>query len=330
MLETAAREPQRSAPAVSLRPAIEAVDVERRYRNGRGVGPITLCATRGERLALMGPNGAGKTTLLQVLATAARPRRGSVRWYGLAAPRRARRLIGVAPDTALEEGTLTARQSTYFWCRQWRPRAVARGLVDDVLKQFGLSAVADEPVASFSFGMRRRLALAQALVHIPRLALLDEPTAGLDPEGVSALSGAMRARAEHGQLTVVASNDCDFVAASCDRVLFLDAGMLVHDASPAALLARVGSSRVAELEVDGRCSIDLLRRVRGVGAVEVSGGVVRVELRDERALAGVVSAADGDGGGLLALRVHTPNLGDAFLGLTGRKLDASPAREVRR
>jgi ABC-2 type transport system ATP-binding protein len=285
---------------------------------------MTLRVASGERVALMGPNGAGKTTLLHVLATASRPRAGSVRWYGTSVARKARRFIGAAPDTVLEEGGLTARQSTFFWCRQWMPRTVAGHLVDGVLQQFGLAPVADEPVSSFSFGMRRRLALAQALVHRPRLALLDEPTAGLDPEGVGALMAALAARAWQGHATIVASNDCDFVAASCDRVVFLDGGHLVEDASPKDLLARVGAARVAELEVAPSCSIDELRRVHGVGAVDVVAGIVRVELLDDRALARIVSVADGAGGELLALRVHTPNLGDAFHALTGARLDARP------
>ena len=325
MLERAPVDPQRAAPALTVRPVIEAVGVERRFRNGRGVGPITLRVAGGERLALMGPNGAGKTTLLQVLATSARARRGAVSWYGSPAVRRSRRLIGVAPDAVLEEGGLTARQSTHFWCCQWMPAALSRDLVEDVLRRFGLAGVADDPVASFSFGMRRRLAVAQALVHRPRLAFLDEPTAGLDPEGVAALRSAMEGRAAQGHVTVVASNDCDFVAAACDRVLFLDGGLPLHDASPAALLAGVQPARVAELELNGAAPLDALRAVAGVGSVDVAGGVVRVQLLDERALAAVVSAADNGGGGLVSMRLHTPNLSDAFLELTGRRLDTAAA-----
>ena len=322
MLAPTPRRAPTNTASLSVRPVVEAVDVERRFRNGRGVGPITVRVQSGERLALMGPNGAGKTTLLDVLTTAARPRGGSVRWYGMSSPHRARRLIGTAPDVVTEDGALTARQSTYFWCRQWMPRDTASGLVDDSLRQFGLHGVADDPVASFSFGMRRRLALAQALVHRPRLALLDEPTAGLDPEGVAALSLAMKNRAHRGDATIVATNDCEFVAAACDRVVFLDAGMLLTDATPQALLATVGSSRVAELELSDRTRIDQLRRIDDVAAVDASDSVVRIEMRDERALPAIVSVADGDGGCLVALRLHMPNLADAFRQLTGRTLDA--------
>ena len=327
MLAPSKREPRAASESLSVRPVMEAVDVEHRFRNGRGVGPVTVRVQSGERLALMGPNGAGKTTLLDVLATAARPRGGVVRWYGLASAHRARRLIGTAPDVVTEDGALTARQSTYFWCRQWMQRDTTAGLVEDALRQFGLAGVADDPVASFSFGMRRRLALAQALVHRPRLALLDEPTAGLDPDGVSALTMSMKDRARQGHATIVASNDCDFVAASCDRVVFLDAGLVLSDSTPQALLAKVGSSRVAELEVTDRSRLDDLRRIPGVAGVDTSNGVVRVEMRDERALPAVVNVADGGGGGLVSLRLHTPDLADAFRVLSGRALggDADPA-----
>ena len=325
MLAPSPRDTRTGSASLSVRPVMEAIDVERRFRNGRGVGPITVRVESGERVALMGPNGAGKTTLLDVLATAARPRAGSVLWYGMTSPHRARRLIGTAPDVVAEDGALTARQSTYFWCRQWMPRDIASGLVDDALRQFGLGAVADDPVASFSFGMRRRLALSQALVHRPRLALLDEPTAGLDPDGVDTLTRAMRSRTERGDATIVASNDCDFVAAACDRVVFLDAGLLLTDATPRALLASVGSSRVAELELRDRSRVDELRGIPGVAGVAESNGVVRVEMPDERALPAIVNTADGDGGGLVSLRLHTPDLADVFRSITGRALDGESA-----
>src|SRR6185437_6409825 len=100
------------------------------------------------------------------------------------------------------------------------------------------------------FGMRRRLALAQALAHQPRLALLDEPTAGLDAEGLEALRAELVRRSEHGDATLVASNDCTFVAAACDRVVFLDHGCLLADATPEQLLATVGDARRVELDIE--------------------------------------------------------------------------------
>ncbi|TMD91476.1 MAG: ATP-binding cassette domain-containing protein [Chloroflexi bacterium] len=111
--------------------AVEAVGVERRFRGGRGVGPVSLRVETGESLALMGHNGAGKTTLLRMLATADRPLRGELRWNGDRSPGAARRSLGLALDRVDEEPSLTGRQAAHFWCRRWvGDRARARALVD--------------------------------------------------------------------------------------------------------------------------------------------------------------------------------------------------------
>ncbi len=301
--------------------------VTRRHRNGRGVGPVDVHLADGECVALMGPNGAGKTTLLRIVATADAAHSGDVLWYRHASLRRARQWIGYAPDTIVEEGTLTARQATHFWCSQWTPRENVEARVTDALRRFGLGDVADERVAGFSFGMRRRLGLAQAVAHEPPLLLLDEPTAGLDPEGVDALSSVLRDRAGRACTTLIASNDCAFVAATCDRVIFLDDGRVLRDAAPSTLLGEVGAGRRADLELGGVVDTRLLRGIAGVGAVERVDGVVSVELLDDAALIAVVAAADAPAGTLRAVRLHAPDLGDSFRHLTGR--DLVPEREAR-
>ncbi len=228
---------------------LEATGVEHRFRNGRGVGPVDLRLAAGERTALMGANGAGKTTLLRIFATATRPRRGAVQMVRHRGPRAARRLIGFAGDAALDDPGLTGRQSTYFWCRQWSPGSDVHDRVASTLQRLGLGDVADEPIAGYSFGMRRRLALAQALAHEPRIALLDEPTAGLDAEGLESLQAELLTRAGRGDATLVASNDCTFVAAACSRVIFLHHGHVVADGAPSALLASIGDARRVEMVI---------------------------------------------------------------------------------
>ncbi|MGA8014846.1 MAG: ATP-binding cassette domain-containing protein, partial [Candidatus Dormiibacterota bacterium] len=125
----------------------------RRYAGGRGAGPLDLEVLGGEVLALMGPNGAGKSTLLRVLASADRPARGRVIWWGSGKASRARRQIGYAGDEPVEEATLSTRQSTHFWCRQWvSDGPAARALTDQVLAELGLAGRADEPVGTLSYG----------------------------------------------------------------------------------------------------------------------------------------------------------------------------------
>jgi ABC-2 type transport system ATP-binding protein len=257
--------------------AISARGVERRYRGGRGVGPVDLRVAGGEVVVLMGPNGAGKTTLLRVLATVDRPQRGSVAWYGAADVAAARRSLGLSLDSTVEEATLSGLQSAHFWCRQWVGDAgVALQLCEDTLRRFGLWEMRNEPVGAYSYGMRRRLALVEALAHRPRLALLDEPTAGLDPTGVQALLAELRARSLAGAATVVASNDPNFSAAAADRVAFLMRGALVRCGTPAELLAAVGAARVAELRfADGGVSVGSSQDVPH--DLDPGGGLLRLQ-----------------------------------------------------
>jgi ABC-type multidrug transport system ATPase subunit len=310
--------------------AIAVVGAVRRFAGGRGVGPVDFDVPTGETFALMGANGAGKTTLLRILATLGRPDAGGVRWWGEASPALARRSLGFSPDIPVEEETLSPRQTTYFWCRQWiRDSATARRYTDAVLDQFGLSAVADEPVSACSFGMRRRLSLAQALVHDPRLALLDEPTAGLDPDGVDRLVGELGRRNAMQATTVVASNDPEFVQMVATRVALLDSGELLRVATPAELLAEAGTARLATLRVRGPLAVEMLARVRGVLDVAVDADEVRVHFRGDDVLPRLVAAADAPGGRLCGLSVRDPDLRDCLIAMTrSRRDDVKTSEDV--
>ncbi|MFN2451652.1 MAG: ATP-binding cassette domain-containing protein [Candidatus Dormibacteria bacterium] len=303
-------------------PPVAAAELEFRYRGGGGVGPVALRIDAGEVAAVMGPNGSGKTTLLLLLAGLLGPQRGAVRWWGRPDSGAARRRLGVALDDSVEDSALSGRQATTFWCRQWvSDPTEARRLADAALHDLGLTSVADRAVGGYSFGMRRRLGLAQALAHRPPLLLLDEPTAGLDPDGVGDLVGLLRHRAAGGDAILVASNDASFVAAAADRVLLLDGGRLVHAGTPAELMAGVDSARWADVESDDPAAlVSRLRQVVGADRCERIPGGARIRLGREPSLAQVVLAADAVDGGLRALHVHETDLADCFRQLTGHPL----------
>ncbi len=304
--------------------------VVRRYRGGRAVGPVDLHAEPGEVLALMGPNGAGKSTVLRLMATADRPDRGRLAWWGREEPGWARRFIGYAPDTPEEEETLSARQATAFWCSQWvADPGAARTLAAEALEALGLAARADEPVGTLSYGLRRRLSLAQALAHRPALALFDEPSAGLDPPGCAILAHALRERVASGAAVIVASNDPEFVVAVADRVSLLQEGRCRRVAPLATLLGELPRRRIVELHFGGAAAggrdeaghrLAAARRiglVLGVAAVTAVEGGLRVELEDHASLAALVTAADSPGGRLQSFEVRRPDLRDCFPSLVG-------------
>ena len=337
-------------------PSVMVSGAVRRYPGGRSVGPIDIDVRAGEVLALMGSNGAGKSTLLRLLATADRTDGGRVSWWGDPSPRRARRQMGYAADEPVEETTLSPRQATYFWCRQWvRDPDLARRLTSETLASLGLGDRADEPVGTLSYGLRRRLALAQALAHQPALALFDEPSAGLDPDGVAVVTAALRARAAAGLTTVVASNDPEFVAGVADRVAMLHQGRCLRVATLPELLAEVPRRRIVELRVGeavpgrngphaaagtgptmaGEAADDRgpgwaqrtltlavterLASLAGVVVLSAADGLVVAELEEEAALAPLVAAADSVGSGVRSLEVRRPDLRECFHALVGRE-----------
>ena len=348
------------AAAAGRPPSVVVRGALRRYPGGRAVGPIDIDVRAGEVLALMGSNGAGKSTLLRLLATADRTDGGRVSWWGDPSPRRARRQMGYAADEPIEETTLSPRQATYFWCRQWVGDAdLARRLTSETLASLGLGDRADEPVGTLSYGLRRRLALAQALAHRPALALFDEPSAGLDPDGAAVVTSALRARAAAGLTTVVASNDPEFVAAVADRVAMLHQGRCLRVAPLPELLAEVPRRRIVELRVgeaaQGRSGAsttpatgssppggapdnpgpawsqkaltlavtERLASLSGVVLLSAADGLVVAELEEDAALAQLVAAADSVGSGVRSLEVRRPDLRECFHALVGRDGDES-------
>jgi ABC-type multidrug transport system ATPase subunit len=204
-------------------------DVSRHFGRRRAVSRITLRATRGMILGLLGPNGAGKSTLLAMLATVLRPSSGVIRYgaLGVSAGPVLRARIGVLGHDLFLYPELTARENLSFFAglygisdRDARARAA--------LERAGLDTRRDDPVSSFSRGMRQRVALERALIHDPRLALLDEPFTGLDDASTEALLGRLRSLRDSGAIVILATHDLDLAEGLLDHALFLRDGRLVE------------------------------------------------------------------------------------------------------
>ena len=213
-------------------------DVSRHFGRRRAVSRVTFQAAQGQILGLLGPNGAGKSTLLSLLATLLRPTSGGIR-YGTLDLRHAegalRAHIGVLGHDLFLYPELTARENLAFFAALYGLRdanAAARGALD----RAGLGDRADDIVSSFSRGMRQRVALERALIHQPRLVLLDEPFTGLDDASTVALVNRLHGLREQGAIVVLATHDLDLAEGLLDHAVFLRDGRMVHSATqPAAL-----------------------------------------------------------------------------------------------
>jgi heme ABC exporter ATP-binding subunit CcmA len=201
-------------------------DVSRHFGRRRALSHVTFSATRGALLGLLGPNGAGKSTLLAMLATLLRPSGGRIQYgaHDSTTPGSAlRAAIGVLGHDLFLYPELTAIENLEFFAGLYavtEPRAAAI----EALQLAGLSDRADDPVASFSRGMRQRVALERALIHRPRLLLLDEPFTGLDDASGAALAARLRALRETGAIIVLATHDLDLAEGLLDRAIFLRDG----------------------------------------------------------------------------------------------------------
>jgi ABC-2 type transport system ATP-binding protein len=311
--------------------AIEASDLVREFKKGpRAVDGIDLRVDPGEVYGFLGPNGAGKSTTVHMLTTLLPPTSGAARVAGHDVVRegpQVRSAIGAALQEAALDPFLTGAE-------HMRLQTALHGIGGeegrrrgrDLLARVGLTDAADRKVGGYSGGMKRRLDLALALVHEPRILFLDEPTTGLDPQSRSALWNEVQRLASVSGVTVFLTTqyleEADVLA---DRIGIIDHGRIVAEGTPESLKAEIGRPSVEVIPA----STDDLPRTRAVlagfgepansspkgAAVRLSGG--------EGRLAEVVRALDADGISLEHLQLHAPTLNDVFLEKTGRSLEGA-------
>jgi heme exporter protein A len=208
--------------------SIRAVNLSKSFGPRQVLRQLNFEVARGEFVVLLGPNGVGKTTLLRILASLIRPSFGEVWMEGLLLPQeatRVRRQIGVVAHQPLLYGDLTAEENLNFFARlygldRFRPR------VQELLERVGLWSRRGEKVGSFSRGMQQRLSLARALLHDPRILLLDEPHTGLDPEASTTLEELLRGVASQGRTIVMTSHDLLRAGPLGDRIDVLCRGRI--------------------------------------------------------------------------------------------------------
>jgi ABC-2 type transport system ATP-binding protein len=311
--------------------AIEVNGLVREFRKGpRAVDGIELAVEAGEIYGFLGPNGAGKSTTVLMLTTLLPPTSGSATVGGFDIVRESaqvRATIGAALQEAALDAILTGREHLKLQATlQGIPSRRRNARTDELLERVGLSEAADRRVGGYSGGMKRRLDLALALVHEPRILFLDEPTTGLDPQSRAALWGEVARLAHDEGVTVFLTTQyLEEADALADRIGIIDGGKLVAEGTPAQLKAEIGSPSVEVAPVDPDASAELAellsrfgepkRGARGSVTVQLPGG--------ESELAEIVRLLDDHQVKVETLQLHQPSLDDVFLEKTGRKLEGA-------
>ncbi len=313
--------------ATAAAAAVAASGLEYSYRDRKALRGVGFTVAPGEIFGFLGPNGGGKTTLFRILATLARPQRGSVAVFGKQIaedPAAVRRLLGVVFQAPGLDVQLTVRENLLYqgWLYGLAGRELARR-VDEQLAAFGLADRAGDRAMALSGGLRRRVEIAKALLHAPRLLLLDEPSSGLDPGARRDLWTVLE-RLRGDGVTVLLTTHHMEEADRCDRLVLLDQGTIVAEGAPAALKQEIGGDVVTlagddpeglARELGGR-----FPELRPEVANGAGGGVVRLEV--ERGHELVPRLAEAFPGRLQAVTVARPTLEDVFLQRTGHRLYA--------
>lgn len=295
---------------------IIAEDIFRRHSNGRGITGLSLSVEPGMCLGVLGANGSGKTTLTRLVAGLDRIDRGTLSVLGAPAsprPVHLRRQCGVALDRPAHWETLSGRQNLYFFARQYGLTAPDIGRrVGELLDQADLTSQADEPVGVYSFGMRRKLTIIEALAHDPDLLILDEPSAGIDVAFMDRLVELVRERCDRGKTTWVADNDADWVARAATDVILLADGKVEASGTVAELIASIGA----------RNRVEVLLEQSGLSATPTIEGVETFRCEDHRVIAEVdgnpespgrlLAWINASGGRVRSMEIHSTTLHEAL------------------
>ena len=316
--------------------SIEAHDLVREFKKGpRAVDGIDLRVEPGEIYGFLGPNGAGKSTTVHMLTTLLPPTAGTATVAGYDVVKegpKVRKAIGAALQEAALDPFLTGREHL-------RLQTAMHGITgeerqrrsDELLTRVGLTEAADRKIKGYSGGMKRRLDLALALVHRPRILFLDEPTTGLDIQSRTALWAEVGRLAKDEGVTVFLTTqyleEADVLA---DRVGIIDHGKLVAEGTPERLKAEIACSTVEAVPADSqqRGAVASVLERFGEQTTGFGPGSVAVQLAaPDGNLAEIVRSLDAAGVVLSQLQIHEPTLDDVFLAKTGRHLEGSGDEE---
>jgi ABC-2 type transport system ATP-binding protein len=321
-----------AAPAATDAPSnsIEVEGLVKEFGEHRAVDGVSLAVNPGEIYGFLGPNGAGKSTMVHMLTTLLPPTAGDARVAGFSVVSQGaevRASIGVALQAAALDPHLDAWEHMDLQTSlQGVPKSERRRRAEELLERVGLVDAADRRVGGYSGGMKRRLDLALALVHGPRVLFLDEPTTGLDPQSRTALwEEVARLVKEDGMTVFLTTQYLEEADVLADRVGIIDHGELVAEDTPTALKAEIGRPTVEVVPLDSADFAAIGGVFERFGTLEsATNRGVAVRLRpgvDD--LAEIIRALDTEGLRVTNLELHAPTLDDVFLAKTGRSLQGA-------
>jgi ABC-2 type transport system ATP-binding protein len=313
-----------AATAVAGPLAIEMIELTKTFGRFTAVDHLSLTVHQGEIFGVLGPNGSGKTTTINMLSGLSTPTSGQVKVLGYDVrkqTRQVRQVLGSVPqETALYE-ELSAWANMDFHAELFGlPARDKKQRITAMLDLVQLSDRKDSPVGTFSGGMKRRLALARALLHDPKLVYLDEPTLGVDVQARRAIWDYILALRDQGKTVLVTTNYLEEAEALCERIAIIDRGRLVALDTPTELTQRFGGSVVEMETVRLFTELEQLRAMPGIQDVEQEGLHLTVHTRSGEKVVPQIINLVANCCEIRDITVREPNLEEIFLRLTGKAL----------
>lgn len=295
------------------------------YGSLTAVDGLTLDIEENEIFGLLGANGAGKTTTIHMLATLLKPTSGSATVNGydiVTQPAKVRSSIGIVFQAPSSDDILTGYENLHLHSMLYSvPRNARRKRIEEVLELVGLADRKNDPVKTYSGGMRRRLEIARGLLHKPKVMFLDEPTLGLDPASREVMWKYVRRLVEEEKITVILTThymeEADML---CDRIGIIDKGRIVALDTPAGLKAGLGGD-IIRIRTRDPAAAKLIENLDFVRRIEHSNGFLVLSVKDaKKALPVLLQRVEAE-----SAEFSSPTLNDVFIQITGRKIDKEQA-----
>ncbi|WP_044641218.1 daunorubicin resistance protein DrrA family ABC transporter ATP-binding protein [Risungbinella massiliensis] len=307
---------------------LETIKLSKTYKEKKAVDEIDIYLDEGESVGLLGPNGAGKSTTISMISSLLRPTSGDVKLYGKSIvknPAEIRKVLGVVPQEIALYEELSAYENLTFFGEIYKVnKSMLENRIQEVLEMVGLRDRQKELIKTFSGGMKRRVNIAAALLHHPKILILDEPTVGIDPQSRNHILETVRKlNDKQGTTVLYTSHYMEEVEQLCDRVYIMDHGKVVASGSKSELLSILSSEDTVQVQLN-KTSDGLIKTIKSIDYVrhvdETSAGIRIISKKGSHILSDLVHATEKEGIQITHFQVEIPSLEDVFLHLTGKTL----------
>lgn len=309
---------------------LEIINLSKTFKDKKAVDGIDMYLDVGESVGLLGPNGAGKSTTISMIASLVKPTSGDVLLDGKSTiknPSEIRKVLGVVPQEIALYQELSAYENLKFFGKIYKTdKAELETRIQEVLEMVGLKDRQKDLVKTFSGGMKRRVNIAAALLHRPKVLILDEPTVGIDPQSRNHIIETVRKlNEEHGTTILYTSHYMEEVEQLCDRVYVMDHGRIVASGTQSELLSILASEDTisVQLSKNNEAFLESIKRnehIRRVEETKDGNGIRIISKKGSNILSDLVHAAEKHGIQITHFQQEVPSLEDVFLHLTGKTL----------